>query len=102
MKLNIQQKIQFFIISASIVIYIIAVGYISYNSRKTAFVDAKEITNRFIHEAANDIKDKLDSDMTIVTTFSSAFHTYKNLPREKWQKLFSKMLNEAFVKNPQV
>ena len=87
-KLKIQQKIQLFIISASIVIYIIAVGYISLNARKMAYSDATEVTNRYVHETANDVKAKLDADLTLVKTLADAFHTYKYLPTEQWQDLF--------------
>ncbi|MDA3954576.1 MAG: GAF domain-containing protein [Bacteroidales bacterium] len=101
-KLKIQQKIQLFIISASFIIYIIAVGYISLNARKMAYNDATEVANRYVHETANDIKAKLDADLTLVKTLSNAFHTYKYLPKEQWQDLFSKMYYEVFKSNPQI
>ncbi|HAF30512.1 MAG TPA: hypothetical protein DCG75_15830 [Bacteroidales bacterium] len=101
-KLKIQQKIQLFIISASIVIYIIAVGYISLNARKMAYSDATEVTNRHAHEAAKDVKAKLDADLTLVKTLADAFHTHKYLPNEQWQDLFSKMYYEVFINNPHI
>ncbi len=64
--LKIQQKIQIFIISASIIIYVIAVGYISFNARKMAYTDAVEKTNRYAQEAAKDMKAQLDADMGAV------------------------------------
>ncbi len=102
LKLKIQQKIQLFIISASIVIYIIAVGYISLNARKMAYNDAVEITNRHVYETANAVKAKLDADMTLVKTLADAFHTYKYLPTEQWRDLFSKMYNEVFKTSPHI
>ncbi len=101
-KLKIQQKIQLFIISASIVIYIIAVGYISLNAKKMAYNDAVEITNRHVHETSNAVKAKLDADLTLVKTLADAFHTYKYLPTEQWKDLFSKMYNEVFKTNPHI
>ena len=102
LKLKIQQKIQLFIISASIIIYVAAVGYISFNSRKIALKDAKEITDRHVYEAAKDIKAKLDADLTLVKTLADAFHTYKTMPNEQWQELFSNMYNEVFKNNPHI
>jgi PAS domain S-box-containing protein len=101
-KLKIQQKIQLFIISASIIIYVIAIGYISLNARKMAFNDATEVTNRYVHENANDIKAKLETDLTLVKTLAEAFHTYKYLPTEQWQDLFLKLYNEVFLANPHI
>ena len=88
LKLKIQQKIQLFIISASIIIYIAAVGYISLNARKMAYKDATEVTKRYVYESAKDVKAKLDADLTLVKTLAEAFHTYKTMPNEQWQELF--------------
>lgn len=101
-KLKIQQKIQLFIITSSIVIYLVAVGYISFNARRMAYKDATEVTNRHAHEAAKDIKAKLDADLTLVKTLADAFHTYKYLPSEQWKDLFTKMYDEVFRNNPHI
>ncbi|MBU8893621.1 MAG: HAMP domain-containing protein, partial [Bacteroidales bacterium] len=101
-KLKIQQKIQLFIISASIIIYVSAVGYISFKARKMAYNDAVKITTGHVHEAAKEIKATLDADMMLVKTLSEAFHTYKYMPTEQWKDLFSKMYNEIFISNPQI
>ncbi len=101
-KLKIQQKIQLFIITSSIVIYLVAVGYISFNARRMAYKDATEVTNRHAHEAAKDIKAKLDADLTLVKTLADAFHTYKYLPAEQWKDLFTKMYDEVFRNNPHI
>ncbi len=101
-KLKIQQKIQLFIISTSIIIYVIAVGYISLNAKKIAYTDATNITDRYVHEAANKVKANLDADLTLVKTLAEAFHTYKYLPNEEWQDLYSKMYHEVFKKNPHI
>jgi len=101
-KLKIQQKIQLFIISASILIYVGAVGYISFNARKMAYNDAVKVTDKHVSEAAKDIKAKLDADLMLVKTLANAFHTYKYLPTEEWKDLFTKMYNEVFINNPHI
>ena len=102
LKLKIQQKIQLFIIAASLIIYIAAVGYISFKARKMAYQDATKVTDRYVHESAKDVKARLDADLSIVKTLADAFHTYKYLPQEQWQDLFSKMYNEVFKSNPHI
>ncbi len=101
-KLKIQQKIQIFIISASIIIYIAAVGYISFKARTMAYNDATEITDRYVHEAANEIKAKLDADLALVKTLADAFHVYKTMPNEQWQELFSNMYYKVFKNSPHI
>jgi len=101
-KLKIQQKIQFFIITASIIIYIIAVGYISFNAKKMAYNDAIEKTNSYAQETAKDIKALLDGDMGAVKALTDAFHVYNNFAIDDWQKLIHSMYFEVYEKNPHI
>ncbi len=101
-KLKIQQKIQLFIISATIIIYIAAVGYISFNARKMAYDDAIEITNKQVQESAKDIKVKLDAEFSAVIDVSDAFRIYKEFEKDEWQKLIHKMYTKIFENNPNI
>ena len=101
-RLKIQQKIQVFIITASIIIYVIAVGYISINARKMAYNDAVEKTNRYAQEAAKDMKALLDADMGAVKALTDAFRIYKNFPVDEWQKLIHQMYIKVYKNNPQI
>jgi len=66
LKLKIQQKIQVFIISSTIIIYLIAIGYISFNARKMAYNDATKITDKQVLESAKDIKSIIDAQFSAV------------------------------------
>jgi len=101
-RLKIQQKIQLFIISASVIIYFIAVGYISFNARKMAYNDAVEKTNSYAKEAAKDIKAQLDADMGAVKALSDAFRIYKNFPINDWQSLIHSMYIDVYKNNPHI
>lgn len=101
-KLKIQQKIQLFIISATIIIYIAAVGYISFNARKMAYDDAIEITNKQVQESAKDIKVKLDAEFSAVIALSNAFKIYKEFEKDEWQVLIHKMYTKIFENNPNI
>ncbi len=101
-KLKIQQKIQLFIISASIIIYIIAVGYISLNARKMAYNDAIEITNKQVQESAKDIKSKLDAEFSAVIAISNSFKIYNEFEKDEWQELIHKMYTKIFENNPNI
>lgn len=99
-KFKIQQKIQFFIISASIIIYTVAIGYISIYDRKEAFKNATLITNEIVQNYAIDISNQINSDMSIVKTLSYSYLVYDNLPQAQWKQLFEDMYLEVFKKNP--
>ncbi|MGC9373587.1 MAG: GAF domain-containing protein [Bacteroidales bacterium] len=101
-KLKIQQKIQLFVISSSIIIYIIAVGYISYKARKMAYNDAIKITNNQVQESAKDIKARLDAQFSAVVAISNAFKVYKNFEKDEWQHLIHKMYAHIFKNNPDI
>ncbi len=99
-KLKIQQKIQIFIITASILIYLIALGYISINARKMAYNDAIIVTDKYVGEVAKDIKAQLDADMSVVKTLSNAYLVYESMPNPEWKHLFEQMYIKVFSKNP--
>jgi len=101
-KLKIQQKIQLFIISSSIIIYIIAVGYISYKARKMAYNDAVKIMNNQVQESAKDIKARLDAQFSAVVAISNAFKVYKDFEKDEWQNLIHKMYAHIFKNNPDI
>ncbi|MBI9054864.1 MAG: GAF domain-containing protein [Bacteroidales bacterium] len=98
-KLKIQQKIQLFIISASIIIYIVAVGYISFNARKMAYDDAIKITNQHVKETAKDIKAQLDANLYAVIALTDALKVYENFGKDEWQELVHKMYSNVFKEN---
>ena len=102
LKLKIQQKIQFFIITASIIVYILAVGYISINARKMAYNDAIKVTNNQVQEASKDIKAKLDAELAAVVALTDAFKVYKDFSKEEWQTLVHKIYYNVFKENKNV
>ena len=101
-KIKIQQKVQLFIMGPSILIYFIALGYISFNSRKSAYEEATKLTDMYVSESAKVVKSSLDVDMSLVKTLSNAFLIYEDLPDEKWQDLFLNMYQNVLANNPHI
>lgn len=101
-KLKIQQKIQLFIISASIIIYVAAVGYISFNARKMAYNDAIDKTDSYAKEAAKDMQALLNADMGAVKALTDAFRIYKSFPKDEWQLLIHSMYLDVYKNNPHI
>ena len=102
LKLKIQQKFQLFVIPAAIIIYIIAVGYISFNARKKAYNDAIEITNKQVQKSAKAIKAKIDAQFSAVIALSDALKIYKEFDKDEWQKMIHKMYLKVFENNPNI
>src|SRR6056297_2761879 len=101
-KLKIQQKIQLFIITSSIVIDLVAVGYISSSAREMAYNDALEITNFQVKDAAKDIKNQLDFELAKVIALTDAFEVYKDFEKDEWMDLVHKMYYNVFKENENV
>jgi methyl-accepting chemotaxis protein len=101
-KLKIQQKIQLFIISSSILIYLVAIGYISINARKMAYNLETENVKLQASNAAKDIKAIFDGNMAIVKTLAEAYRNYTKFPLEEWKSHIKDFYYEVFKENPDV
>jgi len=100
--LMLRQKIQLFIIGASVLIYGIVFTVISINSRKSAFNDAVELTNLQVKEVAKDIKMRLDRELASVVTLADALKIYKNFEKNEWQDLVHKLYYNVFAEHKTV
>ncbi len=101
-RLRIQQKIQLFIITVSIIIYVVAVGYISLSARKMAFDDAIEKTNSFANETAKDVKARLDAELGAAVALTDAFKIYEDFSKDEWQDIVHKMYANVFKENKNI
>jgi len=101
-RLSLQQKILVMVIGASIIIYAIAIGYISTKARNTALNQAISLTDNIAEKYASDIKFLLEEDLISVRTLSYTLLTYKTMPEKQWKELFAKMYKNIISENPQI
>ncbi len=101
-KLKIQTKIQLFIITASIIIYVGAIGYITFTNRKAAFYDATLYANSTAKENAQIISESFNTDMSLVKTLANAFIVYKDMPEKQWKKTFLDMYTNVMKENDHI
>ena len=101
-KLNIRQKIFFSVLSASMVLYLIAIGYIVSNSRKTMIDDALENAKKTATIEAKKIEIEFERDLAVTRTLAQAFSIYRDLPTEQWQDIFKRMYKPILEQNPHV
>jgi methyl-accepting chemotaxis protein len=90
-KLKIRQKIILFVLSVTMMLYIVAIGYIVTESRKTMLNDAVENAKLTAKLSAKEIERLFERDLTITRTLAQAFTVYKQMSPEQWQPLFKKM-----------
>ncbi len=101
-RLNIRQKIFFSVLSASMALYIIAVGYIVANSRKTMIDDALQNAQKTATIEAQKIEKEFERDLAVTRTLAQAFSIYHELPTEQWQDIFKRMYRPVLENNPHV
>jgi len=99
-KLNLKNKMQLYLISISVAIYVIAIGYISVNAKKAAYNDSVEIVNTYVEKYAFQIQSDLNEYFSSVRTLAKAFSVYNTMPRETWDPLFVKMYDKVYRDNP--
>lgn len=100
-KLNLQQKVVFVIIGISVIIYAIAISYISINAKKAALSDATTVSISTARKYAADVKILLEKDLVAMKTLSQSALIYKNMPEEQWKATFSNMYEKVIKDNPQ-
>lgn len=99
LKLSLKNKMQLFLISLSVIIYAIAIGYISVNAKKTTYNDSIELVNSSAEKFAYKIQSDLNEYMAVVRTLATAFKVYQDMPREIWDPLFIKMYDKVYRDN---
>ena len=93
---------QLLIIGTSLIIYIIAIGIISVNTKKRVIEDSQSIVDLYAREVAQKIQANLNENLTILKTLSDAFYLFDDFEKDSWQNTVNKMYNKIFINNPQV
>lgn len=101
-KLKIRQKIFFIILSVSIVLYGIAIGYIVNSSQKAMLDDALQNAKLTARISADVIEKEFERDLALTRTLTQAFSIYQELPTDLWQDLFMRMYYPVLEGNEHV
>jgi methyl-accepting chemotaxis protein len=99
-KMNLKTKMLVYILTASLVIYALALGYVSLKLNKIAFDNAKELTTTYAREYANYTKADLSVDMNMTRALSNIAMGYKNLPPDQMKEILNEMLVHLIEENP--
>ncbi len=99
-RLKLRYKIQIIIISISVLIFIGAIGYISYKGKERTYNDTVNLIDVQSEKSAYKIQGMINSDFAVVRTLANAFKAYNLLPKDKWQQVVNKMYDYVFAANP--
>ncbi len=101
-KLKIRHKIFLFVLSASIVLYLVAIGYIVSTSRQAMLDDALHNARLTAKISAGQIEKQFERDLALTRTLTQAFSIYQELPPAQWQNLFMRMYRPVLEGNEHV
>lgn len=80
---TIRKKMLLFILGITVVIYVITIGYISYNLRGNAIRDAEKLADSYALQKANEIKALIDEDLAVARVMAEAVEPMTFLPDEE-------------------
>jgi methyl-accepting chemotaxis protein len=98
--MNLKTKMLVYILTSTLVIYALALGYVSIKLNKIAFDNAKELTTTYAREYANNTKADLSVDMNMTRALANVSMGYKNLPPDQMKEILNEMLFHLIEENP--
>ncbi len=98
--LKLRHKLQLIIISVSVVIFLGAIGYISFNAKNDAYKSTIKLIEEKSEKNAKIIQGLINEDFSVIRTLANAFKNYTFLPKDQWQELVNKMYDDVFEANP--
>ncbi|MFP4025561.1 MAG: cache domain-containing protein, partial [Thiohalospira sp.] len=100
MKMNLKTKMLIYILTASSIIYALALGYISLKLNNIAFDNAKTLTDTYAREYANYVMADLNVDMNMARALAHVSQGYKNLDPQNRKEIHKEMLRDLIEENP--
>lgn len=101
-KLNIRQKILYYILGSAFIIFSIVFYFISSSSRRLAYEQSIKLTNSYARQYALNIESWINQDFAVTRTLAAAFMEYKQMPFDQWQKLIYPMYNRVIQTTPHI
>lgn len=99
MKLRLSSKMMVLILSTCLLIFGVAIGYISFNAKKNALLDAKSLTDSYAREFAKSTESDLNSDMDMAKAMAISFSSYKRFPFKKYPEYYQNILENLIRTN---
>ncbi|MFP4018292.1 MAG: GAF domain-containing protein [Bacteroidales bacterium] len=100
LKLKLRYKIQLIVIAVSVLIFMAAIGYISFKAKETAYDNTIRLIEVQAEKSGLQIQDDINAKFAVVRTLANAFKSYDMLPKDDWQELVNQMYEYVFKANP--
>lgn len=96
---RINARMFLFILPTTIVIYLTALGFISWSFRDMTYREACKLTDSHARETATIVKNKLDSYMDASRVIAQIFEGYQNFPENERREIFMNILEKTLKDN---
>ena len=101
-RINLKSRMLLLILSTTILIFIISVGYIGLSSRSMTYESAKENTKVVAEQSALRIENQLNVSMDVIRTLANAFSVWQSWPDSLWLNYVQEMYRPVYKENPQI
>lgn len=98
--MKLRSKMIVYILSTALLIYFIAVGYISFNLNRISVGNAKRLAQSEAENYANVVKGELEADLVATQSLAKFIPIYKSLPRSVWEPMLLQVHKDMLVSNP--
>ena len=100
--MKLSAKLLMYILTPTVVIYLLSMSYITINLNNKAIDDAKRLVNSEAYRYANLVKADLDNYVAITRTLSDVFLGYKYIDRHVREPIYLQMQKNILEENPQL
>ncbi|MEP0985017.1 methyl-accepting chemotaxis protein [Ekhidna sp.] len=97
---TIRRKMMLFILGLTIIIYVLSLGYISYNLRSNAISEAENLADSYALQKANEIKAIIDEDLAVARIMAETVEEYTLMPDEQRNSLRKTFLDNVLLLYP--
>jgi len=98
--MSIKSKMLVFILLISSIIYVFAVGYISFKLKTNSLANSKEKIDAIAKQNANTVKADLEVEMIYSRGLAQAFEAFHGEPLSEWKQKHNEILKNIIRKNP--
>lgn len=98
-KIKIQNKLLLFILSFTIIIYLVAFSFIIFGVRDKVFEDAEKLIQANAREYANLVTKELNYDFDLTQGLGWAAHSFEEVPEDMFFDFYEEVLHDFVIRN---
>ena len=95
--MKLQAKILLLILTTTILIFVLTIGYVSITFKNKALKDAKNLADLYAQESANKVAASFNTGMGLSRSLSSSFADLEKVPQEQRLPIYDDILKNIFI-----